>query len=104
MIRNFFLIPFVCASITFCEAQETLVINNQEYLEMTGLNVILTHGFYREDYPGGVGIIQHGSRVATNGDLRLEPAPGQWQAVPKVGERIVDRKKREISVRMESPG
>jgi endoglucanase len=101
MIRNFFLISLVCASITFCHAQETLVINNQEYLEMTGLNVILTHGLYREDYPGGVGIIQHGSRVATNGDLRLEPAPGQGQTVANVGERIVDLKKREISVRME---
>src|SRR5690606_37295048 len=49
------------------------------------------------------GIIQSVLRVATNGDLRLEPAPGQWQPVPKVGKREVDRSKQEISVRMAYP-
>ncbi|HYG18404.1 MAG TPA: glycoside hydrolase family 9 protein [Ohtaekwangia sp.] len=84
-------------------AQKNLVINDQEYLEMTGLNVMLAHDFYPESHQGGVGIIQNGLRVATNGDLRLEPAPGQWQPVPKVGTRMVDREKQEISVRMSYP-
>jgi hypothetical protein len=70
---------------------------------MTGLNVMLAHDFYPESHQGGVGIIQNGLRVATNGDLRLEPAPGQWQPVPKVGTRMVDREKQEISVRMSYP-
>lgn len=83
--------------------QEKLVINDQEYLEMTGLNVMLAHDFYPESHQGGVGIIQNGLRVATNGDLRLEPTPGQWQPVPKVGTKIVDRAKQEISIRMEYP-
>ena len=74
-------------------AQETLRINEQEYLEMAGVNVMLAHDFYPESHQGGVGIIQNGLRVATNGDLRLEPAPGQWQPVPKVGSRMVDRSK-----------
>src|SRR6187402_3506563 len=82
---------------------ESLVINDQEYLEMTGLNVMLAHDFYPESHQGGVGIIQNGLRVATNGDLRLEPTPGQWQPVPKVGSRIVDRDKQEISIRMVYP-
>lgn len=64
---------------------------------------MLAHDFYPESHQGGVGIIQNGLRVATNGDLRLEPAPGQWQPVPKVGERQVDREKQEISVRMSYP-
>ena len=29
----------------------------------------------------------HGNRVATNGDIRLEPTPGQWQPVPKQNSR-----------------
>lgn len=82
---------------------ERLRINDQEYLEMTGLNVMLAHDFYPESHQGGVGIIQNGLRVATNGDLRLEPAPGQWQPVPKVGTRMVNRGKQEISIRMEYP-
>jgi endoglucanase len=88
----------------FCQAQqETLRINDQEYLEMTGLNVMLAHDFYPESHQGGVGIIQNGLRVATNGDIRLEPTPGQWQPVPKVGSRVVDRAVNEISVRMQYP-
>jgi hypothetical protein len=80
-----------------------LVINELEYLEMPGLNVMLAHDFYPESHQGGVGVIQNGLRVATNGDLRLEPAPGQWQPVPKVGKRVVDRARQEISVRMDYP-
>lgn len=82
---------------------EQLSINELEYLEMPGLNVMLAHDFYPESHQGGVGFIQNGLRVATNGDLRLEPTPGQWQPVPKVGTRMVDREKQEISIRMEYP-
>lgn len=78
-------------------------INKQEYLERNGVNVMLAHDFYPESHQGGVGIIQNGIRVATNGDLRLQPTPGQWQPVPKVGVRKVDRKTHTISVRMQYP-
>src|SRR5205814_4327220 len=78
-------------------------LNDQEYLEYQGVNIMLAHDFYPESHQGGVGIIQNGLRVATNGDLRLEPTPGQWQPVPKVGKRMVDRARQEISVRMEYP-
>src|SRR3954462_8605325 len=92
------------AALTICKAQEKkLIINELEYLEMSGLNVMLAHDFYPESHQGGVGVIQNGLRVATNGDLRLEPTPGQWQPVPKVGKRMVDRARQEISVRMEYP-
>ncbi|MBE2212305.1 MAG: glycoside hydrolase family 9 protein [Opitutaceae bacterium] len=84
-------------------ADAALVLNDLEYLEMPGLNVMLAHDFYPEGHQGGVGIIQNGQRTATNGDIRLEPTPGQWQPVPKVGKRVVDRATGEISVRMEYP-
>src|SRR5215210_6949305 len=80
-----------------------LRINELEYLEMPGLNVMLAHDYYPESHQGGVGIIQNGLRVATNGDLRLESTPGQWQPTPKVGKRVIDRAKQEVSVRMEYP-
>jgi endoglucanase len=82
---------------------DALSLNDQEYLEMTGLNVMLAHDFYPEGHQGGVGIIQNGQRVATNGDLRLDPTPGQWQATPVVGPRQVDRTLQEISVHMAYP-
>ena len=84
-------------------ADETLAINDLEYLEMAGLNVMLAHDYYPEGHQGGVGVIQNGQRVATNGDLRLEPTPGQWQPTPAVGTRRVDRVSNEISVHMAYP-
>ena len=80
-----------------------LAVNDLEYLEMPGLNVMLAHDFYPEGHQAGVSIIQNGRRVATNGDLRLEPTPAQWQPMPKAGPRTVDREHREIRVRYEYP-
>jgi len=80
-----------------------LRLNELEYLEMPGLNVMLAHDYYPEGHQGGVGIIQNGLRVATNGDIRLDRTPGQWQPVPKVGKRVVDKATGEISLRAEFP-
>ena len=85
------------------DSTDVFKLNDQEYLERRGANVMLAHDFYPESHQGGVGLIQNGIRVATNGDLRLEPAPGQWQPVPKVSERQIDPQTGEISVRMSYP-
>ncbi len=80
-----------------------MTLNNLNYLEYQGVDVMLAQDFYPEGHQGGVGVIQNGQRVATNGDLRLEPTPGQWSPIPKVGKMVVDKKAEEISVRMEYP-
>ena len=79
-------------------SESALKLNELEYLEKTGLNVMLAHDYYPEGHQGGVGIIQNGLRVATNGDVRLHATPGQWQATPVAGERMVDRESGAISV------
>ena len=84
-------------------APPALALNELEYLEMPGLNVMLAHDYYPEGHQGGVGIIQNGLRVATNGDLRLDRTPGQWQPIPKPGKRQVYRATQEIRVRMQYP-
>ena len=83
----FFLATISLNSQKIADSLKGFKINDLEYLEMRGANVMLAHDFYPESHQGGVGIIQNGFRIATNGDLRLEPAPGQWQPVPKVGVR-----------------
>ncbi|MEO6978600.1 MAG: glycoside hydrolase family 9 protein [Mucilaginibacter sp.] len=83
--------------------KNSMALNAQEYLEYKGINVMLAHDFYPEGHQGGVGIIQNGQRVATNGDIRLEPTPGQWSPIPKVSKRVVNRATGEVSVRMEYP-
>ena len=91
-----------------------LVLNDQDYFEMPGLNVLFFHNTFSEGHQGGLEIIQHENRVATNGEIRLNATPGQWQPTAKLGEglqkrgvspqtlaiesRKVDRKKNEISI------
>ncbi len=67
------------------------VLNDLEYFERPGLSVLVFHDYYPEGKQGGIEIIQHGERVAANGDVRLESAPGQWGALPVVGKRSVNR-------------
>ncbi|MBN2425074.1 MAG: glycoside hydrolase family 9 protein [Calditrichaceae bacterium] len=77
-------------------AQSNLEINDLDYFEMPGLNVTVFSDFYPEGHQHGVTIIQHGERVASNGDLRLEISPGQWSSVPKKGKRSVDKRNKTI--------
>lgn len=60
------------------------------YLQNNGVDVMAFDDIYPEGHQSGVSIIMHGHRVATNGDIRFEQTPGQWQPVPKQGERKLD--------------
>ncbi len=53
------------------------------YFNNKGVDVMAFSDFYPEGHQGGVCVIMNGQRVATNGDIRLEATPGQWQPVPK---------------------
>ena len=78
-------------------------ISPRGYIEGPGLNVMMFDDFYPEGHQGGVTIVQSGERIAANGDLRLEPAPGQWSPVPAVGTRNVDTAHGRITVRLSYP-
>ena len=77
--------------------QKELKLNDQEYFHMQGLDVTVFSDYYPDGHQSGVTIIQHGNRVAANGDLRLEPSPGQWSPVPKGGARVVDKENQRIT-------
>jgi hypothetical protein len=84
--------------------QETgLTLNDKGYFAMPGLNVTSFADIYPDGHQTGVTIIQHGSRVAANGDLRLEVSPGQWSPVPVGGKQDIDRKGRRITQTLSYP-
>src|SRR5215469_5452803 len=91
-----------CSAI-FVVAQTNLRLNDKEYFEAPGVNVMAFQDIYPDGHQGGVSIIQNGVRVATNGDLRLDPAPGQWQPMPKQDGRIVDVKENTITTTLSYP-
>ena len=68
-----------------------LVLNEQDYFEMPGLNVLFYHNTFSEGHQGGLEIIQHENRVATNGEIRINATPGQWQPTAKLGEGLQKR-------------
>jgi endoglucanase len=84
-------------------SQQILTINDKGYFEMPGLNVMVFSDVYPEGHQTGVTIIQHGVRVAANGDVRLEPSPGQWSPVPKAGKLTVDKEHQKITQRLWFP-
>ncbi|UNK57758.1 glycoside hydrolase family 9 protein [Pseudoxanthomonas daejeonensis] len=73
------------------QGQAQLKLNEQGYFEAPGLNVTVFADIYPDGHQTGVTVIQHGERVAANGDLRLEPSPGQWSPMPAGdGKPVVD--------------
>lgn len=65
-------------------------LNADGYFNAGGTDVMAFSDFYPEGHQGGVSVIMNGQRIATNGDIRLEATPGQWQPVPKQLSRIID--------------
>lgn len=73
------------------------------YFRKDGINVMVFDDIYPAGHQSGVSIIMHDKRIATNGDLRFEQTPGQWQPVPKQTDRQVDEASNTIKVSLEYP-
>ena len=79
-------------------------LNEQQYFEAPGLAATVFHDSYPEGKQGGLTLIQHSERVAACGDVRLEPTPGQWRPLPKVGERQVEGNRVAVPAKFEDTG
>ncbi len=86
------------AATSFCLAQNQVAITSEEYFHRQGLSFLIFHNHYTQGHQGGLEIIQHGERVATNGDIRLQATPGQLDLLPTTGERSVNQREQTISV------
>jgi len=85
-------------------AEPSLKLNDKGYFEAPGLNVTVFADIYPDGHQTGVTVIQHGVRVAANGDLRLEPSPGQWSPMPAGdGAPVVDAATNSVSQALHYP-
>ena len=73
------------------------------YFRNGGVNIMAFDDIYPEGHQSGVSVLMHGRRIATNGDVRFEPTPGQWQPVPKQLERTLDADANRIVTRLRYP-
>lgn len=66
------------------------------YFKYAGVDIMAFDDIYPVGHQAGVSILMHGQRVATNGDIRFEQTPGQWQPVPVQKERKLDAERNAI--------
>ncbi len=98
-MRGFWLI----ALLPVVAAADEFKLNAHEYFERAGINIMVGQDYYPEGHQGGVSIIMHDERIASNGDVRLEPSSGQWSPIPRPGKREVDTAKQEIRAPLAYP-
>ena len=96
-----FMIPVLLASTALCQK---LQLNDLGYFEARGLNVLVFsnqyNGFFFDEKTAGIELIHHGVRTATGGAVRLQPTPEQWDQIPVMTERTVDKKNNSIEVKL----
>jgi len=83
MKRLISLIALLPALAVAQSSQPLFQLNDAGYYNYQGVDAMAFSDFYPEGHQGGICLIMHGKRIVTNGDLRFEPTPGQWQPVPK---------------------
>jgi hypothetical protein len=87
------------------ETTRELRLNDSLYFEKHGFNLLVFSNMYDNLFDdskiSAVEIIHHGVRTATNGDVRLNPTPGQWDPIARFVERKVDRERQRVEVTME---
>jgi endoglucanase len=83
-----------------------LQLNNSGYFEKRGWNVLVfsnAYGLFGDEKTAGIQMIQHGVRTATNGDVRLNVTPEQWDSIPQLIKRTVNEKDNSIEALLVYP-
>lgn len=74
---------------------QDLILNDLEYFETQGVNVLvysnLFTGGFNDEKTAGIELIHHGVRTAQGGAVRLSNTPEQWDLVPAIPTRTVNR-------------
>lgn len=76
-IASALLTSLICSS----AAAQDFKLNSKEYFTSGGVDVMAFNDFYPEGHQGGISVLMNGHRIASNGDIRFEQTPGQWQQV-----------------------
>ncbi len=88
-------------------SDSNLQLNDLEYFESRGFNVLVYSNWYNINFSdskmSGIEIIHHEVRTATNGDVRLEPTPEQWDPFPNLIERKINKNDNSIEVLLNYP-
>ena len=101
-MKKLTIIPLIIlfASISSTSWSQDLVLNDLDYFETQGVNVLvysnLFTGGFNDEKNAGIEIIHHGVRTAQGGAVRLTNTPEQWDLVPDISNRIVSQDNKTI--------
>ena len=102
-MKKSLLSAIILASCSTLSAQD-LKLNDLEYFERQGVNVLVFsnsfNGGFNDEKNSGIEIIHHGVRTIQGGSVRLNKTPEQWDLVPKMTDRKVNRENGSIEVTM----
>ena len=102
-MQKLFLLSLTLLATTVCRAQD-LRLNDREYFERQGVNILVFsnsfNGGFNDEKNSGIEIIHHGVRTIQGGAVRLNNTPEQWDLVPKMTSRKVDKDNQSIEVAM----
>jgi endoglucanase len=104
--RGLLAVMFVALALPV-QAKDDLTLNDKDYFEKPGLNVLVFSnwydGLFSDSKTSGVELIHHGERTATNGDVRLNATPEQWDMTPMFKERKINRAEQSIEAFLHYP-
>lgn len=84
-----------------CAEENKLKLNELDYFETQGFNALIYASTYNGNFDdakmAGIEFIHHGVRTVTNGDVRLNPTPEQWDPIPEFIDRKIDPEDQSIT-------
>ena len=102
MRKLLFFITGLLATTVLC-AQD-LKLNDLDYFERQGVNILVFsnsfNGGFNDEKNSGIEIIHHGVRTIQGGAVRLNNTPEQWDLVPRMTDRKVNRENGSIEVNL----
>ena len=102
MRKLLFFITGLLATTALC-AQD-LKLNDLDYFERQGVNILVFsnsfNGGFNDEKNSGIEIIHHGVRTIQGGAVRLNNTPEQWDLVPRMTDRKVNRENGSIEVNL----
>ena len=101
-VKKALLFLFLAITPSLTTHAQDLRLNDLDYFERQGVNVLVFsnsfNGGFNDEKNSGIEVIHHGVRTIQGGAVRLNNTPEQWDLVPKMTSRKVDREKGSIEV------
>ena len=86
---------------------QKLHLNDAGYFETTGVNLLVFNnqytGVFFDEKTAGIELIHHGVRTVTGGAVRLQNTPEQWDLIPAMTDRKINKATNSVEFKLTYP-